>query len=734
VFPDLLKPKPSAFSGISALFLRPAHAATATAPIRSESSAAGKARDEERTEGVRALPCKGHARIVMRPFMSQSDRHSEGAAMKLKKDLLAAVLAGTAAGVLRAEPYVPALSAPQAHDLGDCAAVEANVPITLTIALTPRNTRQRDQLIESIYQPGSFLYQHFLTPGQFKRSFGPDSSSVGAVTHELEAQGFKVTQAATGLLRVSGTAQQIETAFGVQLHTFEVPATPANASYRYRAPMAAPRLSPTMAGSVRAVLGLDTRAHLTPHLQHPQWQSAPRAPSPNTVDTADPPGSWTVLDYAKYYDVNPLYHEGLSGRGQTLAILTFASFTPSDAYRYWSALGLKVNSKRITEVPVDGGSGPPSDAAGSDETTLDVEQSGGLAPGANILVYEGPNTNQGFVDVFAAAIDSNQADTISISWGEWEGFDGTNILIGSGDVSSPTSGEHTSILMALDDLLAQAALQGQSVFASAGDYGAYDASNSLPLAPSPQEPYSFNPVLSVDDPAIQRYITAAGGTTLPGSQVYSGPAGQAITIEVAQEQAWSWQYLAPLCSAFGQNPQQCSYFPAGAGGGVSIYMPRPFYQSGISAVASTVPGQTLAELTPPPPQGLYELPATFAGRNVPDLSSNADPQTGYVIYYTSSAAGFGIYPAGGTSFVSPELSGVTALFVEYLGHRLGLLNPALYKIARFRYAYEGHHAPYRDITAGDNWYWRAGPGYDRASGIGVPDVANLLAALRSLEQ
>jgi len=654
--------------------------------------------------------------------------------MRLRKELLAAVLAGTAAGVLRAAPYVPALSAPSSYDLGDCAAVEGNATITLTVALSPRNTRQRDELIESVYRPSSPRFQQFLTPEQFRRAFGPENGTVSAVSRELQAQGLKVTQAATGLLRVSGTALQIERAFAVQLHTFEVPATPANPAYRYRAPLAAPRLSTTMVGSVRAIVGLDTRAHFTPHMHRPVFQSAPRGTTPNAVSTADPPGAWTVLDYAQYYNVSPLYRQGLSGRGQTLAILTFASFTQSDAYRYWSALGLKVDSRRITEIPVDGGSGPPSDAAGSDETTLDVEQSGGLAPGAKILVYEGSNSNQGFVDVFAAAIDSNQADTISISWGEWEGFDGSNPLIGSGDVSNPANGAETSIIVAIDDLLAQAALQGQSVFASSGDYGAYDDAASLPLAPSPGQPYSFNPVLSVDDPAMQRYITAAGGTTLPGSQVYIGPAGQPITIEVAQEQAWSWQYLEPLCSAFGQSSQPCGYFPAGTGGGVSIYMPTPFYQSAIAGLAATTSGQTLAELTPPPAQGLYALPAGFPGRNVPDLSSNADPQTGYVIYYTSSVAGFGIYQAGGTSFVSPELNGVTSLFTQALRHRLGLLNPALYKIAASRDAYRGRHAPYRDITAGDNWYWRARPGYDQASGIGVLNAANLLQALRDLEQ
>lgn len=655
--------------------------------------------------------------------------------MRPRQHLLAAVLAAIAAGALRAAPYTPALSAPSSRDLGDCAALEGYAPITLTVVLNPRNIRERDQMIESIYRPGSFRYQQFLTPGDYRRLFGPERGTVTAVSRELAAQGLTVTPSATGLLRVSGTALQLERAFGVQMHMFEVPATPSNPGYRYRAPLATPRLPPALAGSVRAIVGLDTRAHLTTHLQHPLLQrAAPRGTSANAVNTKNPPGSWTVTDYADYYNVKPLYQQGLSGRGQTLGILAFASFTPSDAYRYWSALGLKVDSKRITEVAVDGGSGPPSDAAGSDETTLDVEQAGGLAPGAKMLVYEGPNTNQGFVDVFAAAIDSNEADTLSISWGEWEGFESTNPVIGSGVMSNPTSGEQTSIIEAIDDLLAQAALQGQSVFASAGDYGAYDASASLPLIPSPEQPYSFNPVLSVDDPAMQRYITTGGGTTLPGSQTYAGPGGQPITIEVPQEQAWSWQYLQPLCSAFGQSPQQCSYFPAGTGGGVSIYVPRPFYQSAIPGVAATMSAQTLAELTPPPAQGIYALPAAFSGRNIPDLSSNADPQTGYVIYYTSNVAGFGVFQAGGTSFVSPELNGVTSLFVQALQHRLGLLNPALYRIAASRYGYSGHHAPFRDITAGDNWYWRAVPGYDQASGIGVLNAANLLTALRDLEE
>ena len=58
--------------------------------------------------------------------------------------------------------------------------------------------------------------------------------------------------------------------------------------------------------------------------------------------------------------------------------------------------------------------------------------------------------------------------------------------------------------------------------------------------------------------------------------------------------------------------------------------------------------------------------------------------------------------------------------------------PALYYIATSRGAYHEHQSPLRDITSGDNWYWYAHEGYDRATGVGVPDVANLLEALREI--
>jgi kumamolisin len=650
---------------------------------------------------------------------------------------LAAAVITAQIGIAGAAPYPRAAAV--ATDVGPATAFAENAQVTVTVALQLRNADQIDPLIEAVYTPGSPQYRRFLTSAQFKAQFGPDPATIAAVTRHFESEGLAVTQSATAHLQVSGTAAQIEKAFAVQLHSFEVAAGPSTSSYRYRAPLSAPQLPVAIAASVRAILGLDTRPRLIPHLRHPvRGPLLPVGrPATSAPDTTDPPGSWTVVDYAEYYDVNPLYQQGISGQGGTIAIVTLASFTPSDAYRYWSALGLKVHPHRITEVQIDGGSGPPSDESGSDETTLDVEQSGGLAPGAKIIVYEAPNTSQGFVDAFAAVIDSNKADTVSTSWGEWEGFDGPDVtvdsLVQSVLVTNPVNGQVTTTVNALNDLLAQAALQGQSWFAASGDYGAYDSVNSLPLFPSPGQPYSYNAVLSVDDPGMQRYITDAGGTTLPGTQSYTGPTGEPININIASEQAWGWDYLAPLCEAFGQNAIQCGTYPIGSGGGVSIYVRRPFYQWFVPGMADTVPHQQLVQLTPAPAETLYPLPGGFQGRNVPDIATNADPQTGYVIYYTSDVNGFELEYAGGTSFVAPELNGVANLFVEALHHRIGLLNPALYAIAGSQRAYRGREPPLRDITAGDNWFWRAHHGYDQTTGVGVPDVANLLEALRDLE-
>jgi subtilase family serine protease len=646
----------------------------------------------------------------------------------LRKQALAFALASTliAPTVLAGAPY-PTRDTPKAIDLGAQSNTRA-AAITVTVALKLRNADEMTNLMQGLYTKGSSQYHHFLSTAQFQSRFAPTAETVNNVTRQFQAQGLTVTRLSSNLLSISGSQAAIEKAFSVSLHTFEVPAYGQNAGYRFRAPTTAPQMAPALAANVEGVLGLDNRPHYRPHLQRMpdglRQHLVPKGISPaaGAPATPDQPGLWTVTDFADYYDVNPLYSKGITGKHVTIGIVTLASFTPSDAFTYWNELGLAVDPNRISVVNVDGGPGAPSDASGSDETTLDVEQSGGVAPGAKIIVYQSPNTDQGFVDAFAQAIDGNRADSISCSWGEWEIFPDQN------SVTDPNNNRMQTSLAAFNDLFIQAALQGQSLFSSAGDSGAYDASR---IFPQPQ----FTALLSVDNPADEAFMTAAGGTTLPGPQVFLLPGGSTFTVNVNQEQAWGWDYLTNLCATLGFDPVSCGIFPGGGGGGVSSFVRTPFYQFFVPGIQKTQPNQALVDTSQSPPQTLATLPGNFAGRNVPDVSFNADPDTGYIIPYTSNRFGFEVEIfIGGTSFVAPQLNGVTALLDQSAHGRMGLLNFTLYGLVFFNQAYGGKHPPLRDITTGDNWFYNAHHGYDQATGVGVPDVANLARAINGNEQ
>jgi len=630
-------------------------------------------------------------------------------------------------GLLSMSAHAQPASKPAVADLGPAA---RSTVVTLTVALELRNPDQALSLMQSLYRPGSPQFRNFLTPAQFYKQFGPTALTIASVTRHFQAAGFKVVQATGTHLTITGSVAAVQAEFATELHTFQVAATADTEARAFRAPVGAPKIAASIADSVAAVVGFDTVPRYRPRLRRAVKRAAtiPVAVTANSSGTTNPPGELLVTDFTQYYDVDPLYRVGLNGRGKTIGIVTFASFTPSDAFAYWSAAGLTVASNRIKQIEVDGGSGPPSDAAGSDETTLDVEQSGGISTAAKIEVYEAPNTSQGFVDNFAHAIDADVADTISCSWGGWEFFDTlTTNPDGSGPVTDPTTGRTVSVLKAVNDVLLQGALQGQSLYIASGDAGAYDMTDYY--TPPSYPPPKGSIVLSVDDPGVQQWATDVGGTTLPGPQVYAITKTQNLTIDVPTEQAWGWDYLIPLCKALQADPISCGIYSGGSGGGVSSFVPRPFYQDGVEGITATVPGQTLYDFSQTPPAFVAMLPGGYEGRNVPDIALNADPQTGYLFYYTSSASGFGIDEAGGTSFAAPQMNGVTALFDQAIGHRVGLLNSSLYDFVREGRAYGGHEAPLRDIKAGDNWYYHGLPGYDRTTGVGVPDFAKLLEAL-----
>lgn len=641
----------------------------------------------------------------------------------LKPLLLAgALVSATALGAAQAAVPYPTKDTPAAVDLGALSTQAASSSISVTVALRLSDVDGAENLLKELSTPGNPHYRQFLSAAEFAARFAPSKSDVAKVIAGFAKHGLSAEQTTATTLRVSGSAAALERAFGVTLHTYEVAARGDAPAYTYRAPLSRATIPAEVAGAVSAVVGLDSRPTFRPLLSRAQQrQSASHAPSGSA--SLNPFGSLTVTDFATLYDVGPLYDRGVSGRNRTIGIMSLANFTPSDAFAYWNALGLTVNPNRIRIVNVDGGPGAPSDASGSIETTLDVEQSGGLAPAANIIVYLAPNTTQAFVDVFAAAIEANHADSLSISWGEWEWLDNLE----NSPATDPFTGKTVSSTQAVHELLVRAAIQGQTVFTAAGDGGAYEINRDLGcIGPySSSQPFSCSKTLTVSYPASDTAITAAGGTTLPGTQEYCLNAACTppyYTVDLPFERVWGWDYLEGLCNALGVDYASCGIEYAGGGGGVSITFGLPWYQFFLPGVQASQPGQVYQAGSGFAADGIglyYALPAHFLGRNVPDISANADPETGYVIYYTSSSTGFGeatFY--GGTSFVAPQLNGVTALLGQDLHGRLGFLNYALYAVPGDR------AGVLHTISHGDNWFYYGRNGYSPAAGLGTLDVAH----------
>ena len=635
-----------------------------------------------------------------------------------------------------AVPY-PDATTPKAIDRGELKAQPGVAPISVTVALKMSNLAEAENLLKALHTPGNPQFHQFLTAQEFVARFGPAEADVAKVVAELTKYGLTVERTTATTLKATGSAAAMEKAFAVSLHSFEVPAHGNVAGYTFHSPLTHPTIPSEISGAVSGVVGLDNRPSLHP-LNKTVVHALGTAPAAAPASTGDPFEYLTVIDFAKYYHVDPLYERGITGKGRTIGIMTFASSTPSDAIAYWTAIGLDFDPNRITVVNVDGGPGAPSDASGSLETTLDTEQSGGVAPGAKIIIYQAPNTSQGFVDVLATTFDSNKAETVSMSWGEWEWFDNLE----NSPATDPITGNTVSVLQASHELLVRAALQGQTVDASSGDGGAYEADYSLGGCAGPYSastPDTCTNPLSVGYPSSDSAITAAGGTTLPGtiSICLDAACDSVYTVSHKHERVWGWDYLEGFCVAIGiPDPVACGISDVGSGGGVSISYFEPLYQWGIPGVQLSQPGQVWQAT---PDIGAYyeigtyyALPSYFPGRNVPDVSFNSDPETGYIVYYTSSSGTtLGLYQGyGGTSFAAPQLNGVMALIGESVHGRLGLLNYPLYDLVRSGQAYGGDDAPLRAIKYGDNWFYHGSDGYNLGAGVGTMDVANFDAVLR----
>jgi len=607
---------------------------------------------------------------------------------------------------LNASPTAAATpaAAATAQDLGPSAASQT---VTASLVLKVRHPEALERAVASTQDPNGGSYHRFLSLPDFVAQYAPSAADIATIEKYLGRFGIQVTEVYADrlVMKATGSIDAFNRVFSTDVHDY------AKAGRRFHRPRHAPAIPLLLRDLLIEVAGLSDEAQFHPMHVRPAATGllppqAPVLPAKGSTATGVP-GSYTVGDVANLYDVNPLYRAHLDGTGRTIGIATLANFIPADAYTYWSMIGLDVKANRITQVHVDGG-GDLSGDAGSGETSLDVEQSGGLAPRAKILVYDAPNTDAGFIDLFYKAASDNLVDCLSVSWGTPEELYFANLN------GSDLTGE----LLAFHQAFLEVAAQGISLFAASGDAGAYDLDGINVAFNQP-----FSAVLSVDTPGSDPAITAAGGTTVPVTLSF-GPG--APDLVVSTEQVWGWDYLQNYLVAVGGPQYQNTLFPLGGGGGVSIFWPLPSYQARTNGIRVTASGQSVLydDGSGSGPQDLFDLRAGFAGRNLPDVSLNADPESGYLLYSTPDG---GLLAAGGTSFVAPQLNGISALIAQAEGGRIGLWNPMLYRFQR-NYG-RSTSSPLRDIVAGDNWYYRGMPGYEPGAGLGVLDVANLAAAI-----
>ena len=587
--------------------------------------------------------------------------------------------------------------------------VSVGDPLALTIYLPVQNEPAAEAAARAIQTPGSPTYHQFLSVSQFVAKYGATDNQIANVEAILEGLGFTIeyvypNHLAIEAVSLAGTAQST---LALTLKHFTLNGRSGIAS---TTPMQMP---PALVGLIRGIGGFDTVTHAKPRhvIDALGVAAAPHAVAGSL--TGGTPGNYLPADFEKFYDVTPLSQLGITGRGSTIGIVTLNDFKPSDAYLFWSQTGLHVSSSRITKVNVDGGeTASTNNADGEGETDLDVEESGSIAPDANVRVYIAPNiSNANFINGFEAAASENIADTISSSWGQPE-------LDFFYNQATQTTGD-SFLLEAFHDAFLEMALQGQTVFIAAGDSGSFDTVRGCSPygTPSPSTPVCSAP-FSVDHPSSDPLVTAAGGTTLPFSMTLSS----GILLTVAKEQAWGWDYISNEAAAQGKASVigVPDVFSVGGGGGVSSYWALPWYQGNTKGITSTKSNQNFAEDTGSGSVVQNLLPANFTGRNMPDISANADPESGY--QYIEEGAVSNFY--GGTSFVAPQLNGVNALFVQALGGRVGQISPAIYQLG---------NVATTDITAGDNWGYDAVAGYDNAAGAGTLDATRLLIGLLTLQ-
>jgi subtilase family serine protease len=565
--------------------------------------------------------------------------------------------------------------------------------LSIAFSRTPAQEADLHALLTAQQDPSSPLYHQWLTPDDFGARFGLGDSDIAKVQSWLEKHGFTVESVSRSKNRISfsGTVEQVEAAFGTEMHYYKV-----NGETHF-----APSRDVSVPAALSSVVETVTNLSTFRPKSHISSRGPRRAISPDFTSNQSGNHFLTPNDVATIYDINPAHKAGYNGAGQSIAVVGQSAIVLSDIEHFQTAAGFAVKDPTLVLVP---NTGTATVRSGDEsESDLDLEYTSTIANGATIyFVYVGSNANNNVFDSIQFAVTNRTAPIISVSYGLCE------TALGSSGYSS------------LNPVLAQAASQGQSVIVASGDSGSTDCYGEAGLTTAQQQ------AIAVDFPASSQYVTAMGGTEFPAAdvastnttywQAASGSDLVSSALSYIPEQVWNDDSTAGLSSG---------------GGGVSTLTSRPSWQTGVPGIPS----------------------GTF--RFVPDISLTSSPNNAGYLFCSSDTSigvtgsctnGFrdsnnvNLTVAGGTSFAAPIFAGMLAVINDKLNSTgQGVINSTLYTLAANSATYA---SAFHDITSGGNQCtagtsicstagaseYPATPGYDEASGLGSVDLFNLMTA------
>ncbi|MFZ1084780.1 MAG: choice-of-anchor D domain-containing protein, partial [Terracidiphilus sp.] len=584
----------------------------------------------------------------------------------------------------------------------------------LVLVLTRSEAQQAalEALNKEQYDPASPLYHHWLTPDQFGAAYGVSPYDLNAITNWLQNHGFTIQEIPPShtSIRFSGNAAQVESAFHTEMHSIQSNGVAHIAnSTDIQIPAA---LSPVVAG-------VKSLHNFFPKPQHHaisrsfsqnsialKGAAADAAPASfsgglNQISGPKPEYSDSGYQLLVPYDMATIYNykslwtasTPITGTGQTIAIAGTSNIVLSDVASFRAATGLPANVPQVIVTNSD----PGTTALLDDrfENTLDVEWSGGAAPGASIVLVTSSQTSQTTDALYASEsyiINHNVAKIMSVSYGECE--------LGMG-----TAGNQEYL-----NLWQQAYSQGIAVFVSSGDSAAAvcDDGNA-----NSGTDYAAEYGTSVSGMTSTPYNVSVGGTDFAPSETGWNATNSSTNMSNATgyiaEIPWDDTVTNPwIISIYNTNyglnytaEQWANWFLNNEGINGYDYdglIPPVGGSGGVSGCTTSSNG------TPSSCGGGYPKPAWQAGvtgilssdkRTVPDLSffaSSGFMGVAYLICDTQPPGFSGpiacSYPAnsfdmavGGTSVSSPVMAGVMALINQKAGAPQGNPNTALYGLA-----------------------------------------------------